>query len=344
MDTKIFELKRPRFEEGGFRAVFSTMGVIDRQGDLTLPGAFGRQEVLIGGYNHAAWDRGADALPIGIGTIYERGSEGIVEGEFDLEDDAAAKTYHKIKYLTDKGHVQEWSYSLPEIDYEYRDVDGQRARVLRKIRVNEVSPVLRGAGIDTRLLEVKGCENCCDPGHCRACANNRLRRAEDLRAELGRFKGIVTRAELLRRCGYVPVDEGLILDRWPNVAAAADVALGFMVEALGIPWPMKILWIRPESGAERAYIRRYGCRDWEASTYDEPVRGSTTRLSDKIMVLAGMSPRDTLLTIGHELAHVLQPADMDLEHKQAEADRTAALLVAEFEAKMRGLRPARFER
>jgi hypothetical protein len=141
--------------EGTFQAVFATMNVIDKDGDLTEPGAFGTQQVLISQYNHGSWGDGADALPIGVGTIYEKDEEAVVQGEFDMSDEAAVKTYNKIKYLKEKGRTQEWSYALPEVDWETREIDGQRIRVLKKIKVPEVSPVIMGAGENTRLLDIK---------------------------------------------------------------------------------------------------------------------------------------------------------------------------------------------
>ncbi len=149
------ELKLDGAGEGTFEAVIATMNVIDKDRDFTEPGAFGVQNVILSQYNHGSWDYGEKALPIGVGVISESGNDAIIKGEFDMSDPAAVKTYKKIKYLTAKGRVQEWSYSLPEIDYEMRDIDGERIRVLKKIKVNEVSPVLRGAGVNTRLLDIK---------------------------------------------------------------------------------------------------------------------------------------------------------------------------------------------
>ena len=53
------------------------------------------------------------------------------------------------------GDLQEWSYSLPGIESEMRTIDGETVRILKKITVNEVSPVLRGAGNGTRTLDIK---------------------------------------------------------------------------------------------------------------------------------------------------------------------------------------------
>lgn len=136
-------------ERGQFMAVFATMNVVDRDGDLTVPGAFGEQRVIISAYGHGSW---GGTLPVGKGRIYEKGEEAIVEGMFFLDTAGGSETYKTVKNL---GDLQEWSYALPEIDYEIREEDGERIRVLKRIVVNEVSPVLMGAGVDTRTLDVK---------------------------------------------------------------------------------------------------------------------------------------------------------------------------------------------
>lgn len=156
VQTKLYSMKSIELKEAGqFVGVFSTFNVEDSQGDVTLPGAIGEQSVIISQYNHGSWGAGVSALPIGVGKVYEKGEEAIVEGEFDMSDEAAVKTYKKMMYIKSKGRVQEFSYALPEIDFEYREQDGRRQRVLKRIRVNEVSPVLMGAGVNTRLLDIK---------------------------------------------------------------------------------------------------------------------------------------------------------------------------------------------
>jgi len=149
------DLKFDTEGEGTFTAVFATLNVVDNDGDITMPGAFGEQSVKISQYNHGSWGDGAEALPIGVGKIFEQGDNAIVAGEFDMEDADAVKTYKKLKYLHEKGHTQEWSYALPDVDYEFREVDGRRVRALKRISVPEVSPVLMGAGVNTRMLSIK---------------------------------------------------------------------------------------------------------------------------------------------------------------------------------------------
>jgi hypothetical protein len=54
-------------EKGAVRAIISTMNVVDHDGDLVLPGAFGQQRVIISAYGHGSWQ---GALPVGKGRIY----------------------------------------------------------------------------------------------------------------------------------------------------------------------------------------------------------------------------------------------------------------------------------
>lgn len=156
-ERKLFKLSNLKFgdEPGTFSAVFATMNVEDHDGDVTLNGAFGSQNVILSQYNHGSWGSGAAALPIGVGTIFEKGDDAIISGEFNMDSEDAVKTYKTIKYLHDKGRTQEWSYALPEVEYDFADKDGHRVRLLKKIKVPEVSPVLMGAGINTRLLGIK---------------------------------------------------------------------------------------------------------------------------------------------------------------------------------------------
>ena len=153
------EVKLDTAGEGTFEAVFATMNKVDKDGDVTERGAFGEQDVVISQWNHGSWSSGAAGLPIGVGKIFERGDDAVVRGEFDLDDEDGKKTYKKLKYLHDKGRRVEWSYALPHIDYRMGDFDGREVRYLEKIEVPEVSPVLMGAGVDTRLLAIKGAKS-----------------------------------------------------------------------------------------------------------------------------------------------------------------------------------------
>lgn len=142
--------------QGQVQAVFSTLNVVDKDGDVTLPGAFGQQNVRISAYNHTSW---AGALPVGKGTISEVGNEAILDGQFFMNIPAARETFLTVKALDDP--AMEWSYGYDVLErsqgkFPQGDEKGEDVQFLHKLKVFEVSPVLLGAGIDTRTLSAKG--------------------------------------------------------------------------------------------------------------------------------------------------------------------------------------------
>lgn len=134
-------------EKGEFEAVFATLNVIDHDGDVTLPGAFGEQRVVIEPWNHN-WA----APPVGKGMISERGGEGVVHGRFFLQTAAGQEHYEVAKALEDQ---QEFSYTFIIVGAEWGIHDGEEVRFLKKLDVVGVGQVTRGAGIATRLTAIK---------------------------------------------------------------------------------------------------------------------------------------------------------------------------------------------
>ena len=130
-------------DEGTFKALFAPFETWDKTGDWTEKGAFGRQRVVISAYGHGSTTDGR--LPVGKGIIYDsdelRG--GVVEGKFFLKTSAGRETYDTVKEL---GELQQWSYWLPKVESEVGTREGKKGRILKKIEVGEVSPVLRGMG------------------------------------------------------------------------------------------------------------------------------------------------------------------------------------------------------
>ena len=62
-----------------------------------------------------------------------------------------------VKALSESG-LQEWSYSLETVTAELGELDGKRVRFIKSVNVKEVSPVLRGAGVNTRTLAAKSAD------------------------------------------------------------------------------------------------------------------------------------------------------------------------------------------
>ncbi len=159
-------------EPGEFRAVFSTFNVKDHDGDVTLPGAFtDGQKVRISYWGH----RWAD-LPVGRGEIHSDEKEAWVDGRFFLDTEAGKETYQTVKNL---GELQEWSYGFDILERSEGEYDGDQVQFLRRLDVHEVSPVMLGAGIDTRTTAIK--EGRRNSGSDR----DRIQRIHDLTLELG---------------------------------------------------------------------------------------------------------------------------------------------------------------
>jgi hypothetical protein len=108
--------------------------------------------VVISAYGHGSTTDGR--LPVGKGEIFDsddlRG--GVVKGKFFLNTSAGRETYDTVKEL---GDLQQWSYYLPRIESEQGTREGKKGRILKRIEVGEVCPVLRGVGKGTRTLAIK---------------------------------------------------------------------------------------------------------------------------------------------------------------------------------------------
>ncbi|MBP2325334.1 HK97 family phage prohead protease [Kibdelosporangium banguiense] len=150
MDTKSLRVQIKDADRGEVTAVFATLNTIDSDGDVTVPGAFtDGAPVRISAYGHTTWQ---GALPVGKGVIRTTDTEAILDGQFFLDTTAGKDTFAVIKAM---GELQEWSYGYDPVAFSYGEKDDRPVRFLESVRVHEVSPVLRGAGVDTRTLAVK---------------------------------------------------------------------------------------------------------------------------------------------------------------------------------------------
>ncbi len=146
-------------EAGLVTVAFSQLNVVDRDGDVTLPGAFPAKDVPMSGYGHTSW---SGAMPIGKGSIREDGGWGIFSGQFLMDTDQGRNAYNTVKAM---GSLQEWSYGYDLVDYTFGDFAGQNVRFLKRVDVFEVSPVLVGAGIGTHTRAIKGALKAAIPVH-----------------------------------------------------------------------------------------------------------------------------------------------------------------------------------
>jgi hypothetical protein len=139
-------------EKGEGSAVIAKLNVIDLDGDVTVPGAFGKQDVNL----LPAHDRMAPRL--GKGVLTEEDNLAIASFKFNLDEDAktAREWYSALKFDMANGEpLQEWSYGFKVVDSEFGEFQGQHVRFLKALEVHEISPVLRGAGLGTGTLAIK---------------------------------------------------------------------------------------------------------------------------------------------------------------------------------------------
>jgi len=141
-------------ERGRVSAVFATFNVVDKDGDVTLPGAFeDGARTPISSYGHGS--SMGDKLPVGVGTIRQTAKQAILDGQFFMDTTHGVDTFRTVKALHEAGQG-EWSYAYTPQEYSFGEWDGKDVRILAKQQVHEVSPVLVGAGEGTRTLTAKG--------------------------------------------------------------------------------------------------------------------------------------------------------------------------------------------
>jgi hypothetical protein len=276
-----------------------------------------------------------------------------MEGGFFLDTEAGQETYQTIKNVAE---LQEWSYALPEIDYEMRTIDGETIRVLKRIKVNEVSPVLMGAGIGTRTLSLKQlsedrkrisgplwldgeelvhARKAGDPkGFLKAIRARWFEPDPELQAQLQteaeRFERICKEVE---ERSYVYYSETARVDL--RVRQAAVATLEYCKRRLFLPWPITLIWVREEGPRERKYIEKWGFRDWESHRSKKPLWGWTKLYANKIFINADLSLWDACNVVAHELVHVTQPSTMPEAQREQQANQIAHQIVNEFAASRR---------
>jgi hypothetical protein len=150
--TFTLELKEDG-EDGEFVAKIATLEVIDRDRDVTLPGAFPEGKTIhVSSFNHSSWNA---PLPVGVATIHEEGKSIFASGRFNLATEAGREHHSTLKFAKEHGVSTEWSYGYQPTEFSFGLWENQQVRFLEKVDVFEISPVMKGAGIDTQTLLVK---------------------------------------------------------------------------------------------------------------------------------------------------------------------------------------------
>ncbi len=147
------EIKRLDAKGAGLARI-ATLSAVDGDGDTYAPGVFGEQAVKV----LAAHDW--TTVPIGKARIFEDGDEALAEFQLNLDSPTAAEWHAALMFDLDAKRsggrpLQEWSYGFQIIDAEPETRDGERVRVLKRLKVHEISPVVLGAGVGTATLALK---------------------------------------------------------------------------------------------------------------------------------------------------------------------------------------------
>ena len=161
MELKVFEGIDTTFkedEQGYVKAKIATMDVVDKHGDIMLPGSVKEQYVTMSSYGHSSWgglfsdDSNPASWPMGKGKMYEADNEILFEGKMFMDMSAPQEMF---KLLKNMGRKQQWSFSLENIKADFEERNGKRVRLIKKFDAHEVSPVFKGASIGSRTLQVK---------------------------------------------------------------------------------------------------------------------------------------------------------------------------------------------
>lgn len=157
IDVKAFGvLEIKDAEKGEVAAVVATLGVVDNDGDVLLPGCVkgGEAQVKMSGYGHDVVLDGV--APVGMGVIKEQGDSLVFKGRFFLSTERGREAFATVKEL---GSAGEWSFGFPrgvttgEMTKEWAQKGARR--LISGLTPIEASPVFVGAGIGTRTLSVK---------------------------------------------------------------------------------------------------------------------------------------------------------------------------------------------
>ncbi len=148
-ERKRIELKKLD-DDGTGLAQIATLSAVDHDGDTYAPGAFGKQDVqILAGHSWAG-------VPLGKGRVFEKGDHAFAEFRLNLDIPAGKDWHQALKFdMANGAPLTEWSYGYRVLESSEEVRDGKAVRVLEKLAVHEVSPVVQGAGIDTHTVTVK---------------------------------------------------------------------------------------------------------------------------------------------------------------------------------------------
>ena len=211
--------------DGEFEAVFSTFGVIDKDGDIVKESAIESGLTLPVMWSHEVWER-----PVGIGKVSKEGNRAIIKGQF-IDSTAGRDARATVMATKD---IQELSWGFKILESSDETHEGQRVRVIEKTDPHEVSFVLRGAGEGTGIRRVKSSISLIEQVQKTRDAVAELLKRVDARVELRASEGrVISKDAADELSGFAEVIEAAggqvreILDGYAGSTEAppADVML-----------------------------------------------------------------------------------------------------------------------
>ncbi|MFI1486921.1 hypothetical protein [Streptomyces sp. NPDC020747] len=321
IDNDFAGLEIKSASKGEIEAVFVTLNCVDRDGDVTERNAFESGALVrISDWNRSSW---GSAPPVGRGRIFEVANEVILRGQFFVQTQHGRDAFETVKGL---GELAEFSYGFDVVDSLPAPRNSPygvgHKRTLRTLRVHEVSPVLKAAGIGTRVLATKSAGTGLAPYQMAIVeqAHESLLRDQFEEAKV-RFDAEMRCAELValkdgwvreHGAGYSEVRPSVIdLD----VGAAALSAVHRYGPRLGLdPDLIEIRWFADEidDGTRTKFGDPVGGPDFADffAEYGTAIKGLTRPKLEPwtIRLHAGLSLDEVIPVAGHELGHL---ADMD---------------------------------
>lgn len=159
VEIKAFESVEIKDEATGeVEAIIATLNVVDRDFEVITPDAIkSGSKVKMSSYGHdiVGGFMGGGALPVGKGAVFVEENKAVFRGKMFMSTERGRET---LSVLKEMGKDQEWSFGFRVLGSEVPDEDWAKRgakRILTKLDVFEVSPVVIGAGIGTRTVAAK---------------------------------------------------------------------------------------------------------------------------------------------------------------------------------------------
>jgi hypothetical protein len=128
------------------RVILATLGVLDHDHDILVPGLMHRAEVpatILGAHEFKA-------VPLGRSLIRE--VNGTLQADLDFNTSGPGEDWFRAlthDFRHEWPSVQEFSFAFRVLEHESGLVENQRVRFLKKIAIFECSPVVMGASINS---------------------------------------------------------------------------------------------------------------------------------------------------------------------------------------------------